>query len=73
MIQELKEDWQIICSIKNIPFVMELISTINSFADLVYELSFVVGIIVTVAFYIEYKKCAVEIEKQEMLDHFLND
>ena len=52
---------------------MELISTINSFADLVYELSFVVGIIITVIFYIEYKKCAVEIEKQEMLDHFLND
>ncbi len=52
---------------------MELVSTINLFAERVYELSFIVGIIVTVAFYIEYKKCAVEIEKQEMLDHFLND
>jgi len=52
---------------------MELISTINSFADLIYELSFFAGIIITAVFYIEYKKCAVEIEKQEMLDHFLND
>lgn len=52
---------------------MELISTINLFAETVYELSFIVGIIVTIAFYIEYKKCAIEIEKQEMLDHFLND
>ena len=52
---------------------MDLLSTINVFADLVYELSFVGGIIVTVVFYVEYKKCAVELEKQEMLDHFLND
>ena len=52
---------------------MELLSTTNLFAELVYELSFITGIIIILAFYVEYKKCAVEIEKQEMLDRFLND
>jgi len=52
---------------------MELLNTHNLFADRVNELSFLLGIIVTIIFYIEYKKCAAEIEKQDMLDHFLKD
>ena len=56
-----------------IPFVMDLIASTNLFAERVYEISFLMGILITVLFYFEYKKCAVEIEKQEMLDHFLND
>lgn len=52
---------------------MYLLNTSNLFADHINELSFVMGIIVTIAFYIEYKKCEAAIEKQEMLDQFLND
>ena len=52
---------------------MELLNTSNLFADRVNEFSFLIGIIVTVLFYLEYKKCEVEIEKQEMLDQFLKD
>lgn len=52
---------------------MTLITSTNLFAELVYEASFLVGVIITVLFYFEYKKCAVEIEKQEMLDRFLKD
>ena len=52
---------------------MEVLNTPNFFAERVNELSFLVGIIITVVFYFEYKKCVAEIEKQDMLDHFLND
>lgn len=52
---------------------MELLNTQNLFAERIYEFSFLMGIIVTIVFYIEYKKCAVEIEKEEMLDRFLKE
>lgn len=52
---------------------MYLLHTSDFFADRVNEFSFILGIIVTIIFYVEYKKCTVEIEKQDMLDHFLND
>jgi hypothetical protein len=52
---------------------MDLITSTNLFADRVYELSFVMGIIVTLVFYFEYKKCVIEIENQDMLDQFLKD
>ncbi len=52
---------------------MNLIATTNLFAERVYEISFLMGIVIIVLFYFEYKKCAVEIEKQEMLDSFLKD
>ena len=52
---------------------MDLIASTNLFAERVYEISFFMGILITVLFYFEYKKCTVEIEKQEMLDHFLKD
>jgi hypothetical protein len=52
---------------------MELINTPDFFADSVNQFSFLIGVAITIIFYVEYKKCAVEIEKQEMLDQFLND
>jgi hypothetical protein len=52
---------------------MYLLNTSNLLAEHINALSFIMGIIITIAFYIEYKKCATEIEKQDMLDHFLND
>ena len=52
---------------------MYLLHTPDFFADRVNELSFLLGIIVTIIFYVEYKKCTAAIEKQDMLDHFLND
>ena len=56
-----------------IPFVMDLLASTNLFAERVYELSFLTGIIITILFYFEYKKCSIEIEKQEMIYLFLND
>ena len=52
---------------------MELLYTSNLVGDYVNELSFLMGIVITIAFYIQYKKCSAEIEREEMLDHFLND
>ena len=52
---------------------MELLYTSNLVCDYVNELSFLLGIIITIAFYVQYKKCDAEIEREEMLDHFLND
>lgn len=52
---------------------MDLLASTNLFAERVYELSFLMGLIITILFYFEYKKCSIEIEKQEMLDRFLND
>ena len=52
---------------------MDLIATTNLFAERVYEISFLMGILITVLFYFEYKKCTAEIQNQEMLDQFLND
>jgi hypothetical protein len=31
------------------------------------------GVIITIAFYVQYKKYDAEIEREEMLEHFLND
>jgi hypothetical protein len=67
------EGWQTFCSIFYNTLFMYLLNTSNLLADHINELSFIMGIIITIAFYIEYKKCAAEIEKQDMLDHFLND
>jgi hypothetical protein len=66
--------WQMFCSnfLSNTLF-MELLNTPNLFADRVNEFSFLMGIIITVLFYFEYKKCIVQIEKEDMLDKFLND
>ena len=52
---------------------MDLIASTNLFAERIYEISFLMGIVITVLFYFEYKKCSFEIEKQEMLDSFLKD
>lgn len=52
---------------------MYLLNTPDFFADRVNELSFLLGIIVTILFYIEYKKCEADMKKEDMLDHFLND
>lgn len=52
---------------------MYLLSTPDFFAERVNEFTFLLGILVTIIFYREYKKCAVAIEKEEMLDHFLKD
>jgi hypothetical protein len=52
---------------------MYLLNAPDLFSDHVNELSFLLGIILIIIFYIEYKKCIVEIEKQDMLDQFLND
>ena len=52
---------------------MELLYTSSLASDYVNELSFIMGVIITIAFYIQYKKCNAEIEREEMLDHFLND
>lgn len=52
---------------------MELLYTSNSAGDYVNELSFLIGVIITIIFYIQYKKCNAEIEREEMLEHFLND
>ena len=43
------------------------------FATYVNEVSFLLGVIITVLFYIEYKKCDAETDKEEMLDQFLKD
>jgi hypothetical protein len=52
---------------------MELLYTSNLVSDYVNELSFIMGVVITIAFYIQYKKCNAEIEREEMLDHFLKD
>lgn len=52
---------------------MYLLNTSDVFADYVNEVSFLLGIITTIVFYIEYKKCAAEADKEEMLDQFLKD
>jgi hypothetical protein len=52
---------------------MELLYTSNSIGDYVNELTFLMGVVITIAFYIQYKKCNAEIEREEMLEHFLND
>ena len=52
---------------------MDLLNIPNLFAERVYELSFIMGIVLTLVFYVEYKKCVAELEKEDMLDHFLKD
>jgi hypothetical protein len=52
---------------------MELLYTSNSIGDYLNELTFIMGVIITIAFYVQYKKYDAEIEREEMLEHFLND
>jgi hypothetical protein len=52
---------------------MELLYTSNSIGDYANELTFIMGVIITIAFYIQFKKYNAEIEREEMLEHFLND
>jgi hypothetical protein len=70
-----EEGWQTFCNLftySNTLF-MELLYTSNSIGDYANELTFIMGVIITIAFYIQYKKCNAEIEREEMLEHFLND
>lgn len=52
---------------------MVLLNTQNLFAERIYEFSFLMGIVVIILFYIEYKKCTAQIEKEEMLERFLKE
>jgi hypothetical protein len=51
---------------------MHPIFTLNT-AQLINQLAFLIAFVIVVIFYSEYKKCIAQIEKQEMLNQFLND
>lgn len=44
----------------------------EQYLQLVNEIAFAVAILMTVVFYAEYKKCENKIERDELLDQFLN-
>lgn len=51
-----------------------LLAYINdSFSSRADEAVFVLALIICVLFYIEDRKCKAQMEKDEMLDHFLKD
>ncbi len=52
---------------------MDILNTPDLFAERINELSFLLGILVSIFFYMEYKKCDLEIKKKDMIDQFLND
>ncbi|HVG14771.1 MAG TPA: hypothetical protein VM935_07420 [Chitinophagaceae bacterium] len=42
-------------------------------ADLINEFAFFMALLIVIVFYTEYKKCVQKIDKEEMLNSFLND
>lgn len=52
---------------------MFLTEITNAFPNSVDEMALLLGVSLCIFFYREDKKCKAEIEKQELLDHFLKD
>ena len=52
---------------------MELLQVAVGFEERINEIAFLLSIFVTALFYAEYKKYNYELEKEEMLDNFLQD
>lgn len=49
---------------------MQLLAT-NEYLALSNELSLIAGVIISVAFYFQYRKYNQQIEREEMIDNFL--
>lgn len=52
---------------------MFLANISNGFPNSVDELAFLLGVLLCIFFYLEDKKCKTDIEKKELIDHFLSD
>lgn len=46
---------------------------ISAYAERIQEVSFGLSLLIAALFLLEYKKYAAEIEREEMIDNFLND
>jgi cytosine/uracil/thiamine/allantoin permease len=64
--------WQSFCI--NIPIkdcAMVLIEMSNQLAERIYEASFFLGLAVSALFYMKYRKYSIEMQKDDMIDRFL--
>jgi hypothetical protein len=52
---------------------MYLVDIANSFSNVADECVFVIALVMCFVFYVEDKKCKVQTEREEMIDHFLKD
>ena len=52
---------------------MYLLNASDQYIGMINELAFTVALLITVIFYVEYKKCEEQIKKEEMLERFLNE
>jgi len=50
---------------------MVLLEMSNQLADRIYEVSFFLGLAVSALFYMKYRKYSIEMQKEEMIDNFL--
>ena len=50
---------------------MELLKMNNQFADRIYEASFFLSLAISALFYMKYRKYSLEMQKEEMIDNFL--
>ena len=50
---------------------MVLIEMSNQFAERIYEASFFLGLAVSALFYMKYRKYSTEMQKDDMIDRFL--
>jgi len=50
---------------------MVLIEMSNQLAERIYEASFFLGLAVSALFYMKYRKYSIEMQKDDMIDRFL--
>lgn len=52
---------------------MHLIYFSEQYIQIINEMSFLLALLLVAVFYMEYKRCEEEIEREEMLENFLNE
>ncbi len=52
---------------------MYLLDITNGFTDRIHAIAFILAIIISIYFYAAYKQYLAQVQREEMIDHFLND
>ena len=52
---------------------MYLLQLTDRFTYLIHSIAFILAVIITIYFYAAYKQYLAQMQRDELLDHFLND
>ena len=52
---------------------MYLLQVTDEFTETVHQIAFVLALLLSMIFYAAYKKYMIQMQNDDMIDHFLND